>query len=435
MLLILWVGNCEDAVHHTRPICVQNILCVSIGTMGDFNAIAKGFANQLNKAFPNYAPLVKLRTRMKQCIRKDPECLQEAWTRFFRSDSDALSALQNGDIEGLIANEHVSSQLDIVKLWYGMSGASKDAARKHLEALRDAAGLAAGVDPKLAAAARAWSGVFSEILGKRVVVPALFLSKVERTVEMARHMINSMDEEELKQEDVDELLDGVDVGGMIRAAGGSSEDAAPDSNDLMHKVTDMLTKLKLWAAGEEGKDIDSEMVATFVADKLKDAKYRGVVNTLRSTLLNVRANFVQSALRKLAERIDVSDPRSLVESGQDLDLGIFEEEIQGIMSGVDSAKAQTLIASFSKLVQESGVAEALGMSDVSESLKTMAGGGSSSGGGNPMSRLLNSELTPGLISQLPSAIGADGSIDVGRAAALALRSRRVAKRPRITGKL
>lgn len=404
--------------------------------MGDFNTIAKGFANQLNKAFPNYAPLIKLRTRMKQCIRKDSDALQEAWTRFFRSDSDALSALQNGDVEGLVANEHVLSMLDIVKLWYGMSEASKDAARKHLEALRDATGLAAGVDPKLAAAARAWSGVFSEILGKRVVVPALFLSKVERIVDMARQMINSMDEEDLKQEDMDELLDGVDLGGMLKAAGATSEDdAEPDTKDLMHKVTDMLTKLKQWASGEEGKDIDSEMVAAFVAGKLRDAKYRDVVSTLRSTLINVKANFVQSALRKLAEQIDVSDPRSLVESGQDLDIGIFEEELRGIMTGVDSAKAQTLIASFTKLVQESGVAEALGMSDVSESLKTMAGGGASGGSSNPMSRLMNSELTPGLISQLPSAIGADGSIDIGRATALALRSRRVAKRPRITGKI
>lgn len=317
-----------------------------------------------------------------------------------------------------------------------MSDASKDAARKHLEALRDATGLAAGVDPKLAAAARAWSGVFSEILGKRVVVPALFLSKVERVVDMARQMINSMDEEDLKQEDMDELLDGVDLGGMLQAAGATAEDVEPDSNDLMHKVTDILSKLKQWAAGEEGRDIDSEMVAVYVAGRLKDVRYRDVVSTLRSTLMNVRANFVQSALRKLAEQIDVSDPRSLVESGQELDIGIFEEEVRGIMSGVDSAKAQTLIASFTKLVQESGVAEALGMSDVSESLWSMTGGGGASGasGSNPMSRLLNSELTPGLISQLPSAIGADGSIDIGRATALALRSRRVAKRPRITGK-
>lgn len=64
-----------------------------VGLMEDFTSTAKGFMNELQRAFSKYAPVAKWRSKIKQMARQDPDSLQNIWTRYFRGDSYALSAL------------------------------------------------------------------------------------------------------------------------------------------------------------------------------------------------------------------------------------------------------------------------------------------------------------------------------------------------------
>ena len=153
----------------------------------------------------------------------------------------------------------------------------------------------------------------------------------------------------------------------------------------------------------------------------------------RSAFSNVQSRHLQSALAKLAGAVDVSSVESAVASVRAIDPRDFEEEMRGMAKGVDASKLQAVARSLGKLLETSGVAGALGVEDVSEKLDGMFGGREGSERG-VVSTLMSSEAAPGMISQIPAAIGEDGSLDLGRAAAMAMRSRRVPKRPRVTGK-
>ncbi|GAQ86580.1 hypothetical protein KFL_002980040 [Klebsormidium nitens] len=340
------------------------------------------------------------------------------WLRFFQRDPDALAALQNGDTDALMESPSLQRHMgEVLKLWLGMSDASKQATRRHLETLRDATGLTSGADPSTVAAAKTWSDVFT----KRVVVPSLFLQQVENLVSIARDSISGMKDEYAAESDIEGLLEGVDMDlGDLGEA-----DAEP-----LDVVSKLLPQLKEWAQASGGSTLDSKAVGEYVLEKLAAPTYADILSSMRSTLINVKATYIQSALRKLSETIDTASLEAVIQSSQGLDVDMFEEEMRGIMPGVDASRAQALLEAFSKLLQQSGMADALKLGDA---FKSLGGEGGRGSGVVSVSRLIGSELALGMISQLPSAVREDGSIDVGRVAALALKARK-AKRPRITGR-
>jgi hypothetical protein len=388
--------------------------------MAEFNQCAVSFVNQLSKAFPNYQPLKKFRNKLKNACRQHTDGPQEEWLCFFQGDPDALAALQNGDIDALVEIPSLQRHMgEVLKLWLGMSDASKQATGRHLETLRGATGLTSGADPSTVAAAKTWSDVFTKIIGKRVVVPSLFLQQVENLVSIARDLISGMKDEYAAESDIEELLEGVDMDL------GDLGEAVAEPLDVVSKL---LPQLKEWAQASGGSTLDSKAVGEYVLEKLAAPTYADILSSMRSTLINVKATYIQSALRKLSKTIDTASLETVIQSSQGLDVEMFEEEMRGIMSSVDASRAQALLEAFSTLLQQSGMADALKLGDA---FKSLGGEGTSGGRGSGVSRLIGSELAPRMISQLPSAVREDGSIDVGRMAALALKARK-AKRPRIT---
>lgn len=401
--------------------------------MADFNGSLISFLKQLCKAFPTYQPLKKLKTKAKNAIRQNPDGPQEAWTAFFTSDPDALVALQNGDLDALVDSPCIQASLgEVAKLWHGMSGTSKLATLKHIENLRDTTGLASGANQRTVAAAKTWSDVFTKILGKRVVVPSLFLQKVEDMVGIAKLAIANMNEDGVSEESLEELLDGVDMDlGSLNELAASI--VAEAGEQPLNAVAKLLPQLKQWAESSGESNMDSDSLGKYVLEKLDAPTYAEILAGMRSTLVNVKATFIQSALRRLAEALNTSSLDALVRSAQELEMDAFEEEVRGIMSGVDSSRAQAMVESFMKLLQQSGLAETLKLGETLKGLGVGGAGGGAASGSGMVSRIVGSDMAPGMISQLPSAVREDGSIDVGRMAALALKARK-AKRPRITGR-
>jgi hypothetical protein len=397
--------------------------------MGEFNANLRGFVNQLHKAFPDYKPLRKLRNEVKQKMANSPDALMEAFASFFEGDQDAVIALRNGDVETLTSLERVVRcpvGALAVKLWGGMSVGSKDASRRHLLSLAAAAGLDEGADPGLATGARAWSLVFSEVMGKRVLVPAAFLGKMEQGIELLRDLAATVEEDDIRQEDLEELLDGVDLDL------GTSDAAEPEEDGLSGVLKALLPRFKEVMGSD--RRIDSAEVATYALAKLKDERCAKIVATLWSAFSNVQSRYLQSALSKAANAVDLSSVEAAADSIRSIDPRDFEEEMRGLAKGVDASKLQAVARSMGELLETSGMAGAFGVRDAARKLGGMLADDGPGGSGGVLSGIMSSDAAPGMISQIPAAIGEDGSLDLGRAAALAMRSRRVPKRPRITGR-
>lgn len=404
--------------------------------MADFNTDLRGFLNQLNRAFPDYRPLRRLRNDAKRMMANSPESPAASFASFFEGDQEALIALRNGDVDALLSQERVvgcALGALAAKLWGGMSAGSREASRRHLLAMAAAAGLDEGTDPGLANGARAWSAVFSEVLGKRVLVPSAFLGKMERVVELLRDLIDAMEDDDLPPEELEEMLDGVDLdlGAIEERGGDEGERRGQGLSEALGKLLPRFKEVMLMERA--GGRMESAEVAEYVLAKLKDERCVKAVASLRSAFSNVQSRHLQSALAKLAGAVDVSSVESAVASVRAIDPRDFEEEMSGMAKGLDASKLQAVARSLGKLLETSGVAGALGVDDVSEKLDGMFGGREGSERG-VVSTLMSSEAAPGMISQIPAAIGEDGSLDLGRAAAMAMRSRRVPKRPRVTGK-
>lgn len=402
--------------------------------MSEFNTNLRAFLNQLNKAFPDYRPLRKLRNDAKKRMANAPDALMESFASFFDNDQDALIALRNGDVDALMFQDRVVRcpvGAVALKLWTGMSDASKEASRRHLSSLAAAAGLDEGGDPGLASGARGWSAVFSEVMGKRVLVPSAFLGKVEKGIELLRGLVTSIEEDDVRPEDLEELLDGVDLdlGTVPDAVDGNGNEGDESSalKELLRRCKEVM--------GPDGRSIDSAEVAAYVLAKLKDERCSKIVATLRSAFSNVQSRHVQSALAKVAHALDFSSLEAAAESIRSIDPGDYEVEMRGLAKGVDASKLQVVARSMGELLEASGMAGVVGLKDVARKLNGILGGGNGGDAPGVLSGIMSSETAPGMIAQIPAAIGEDGSIDLGRAAALAMRSRRVPKRPRVTGRI
>jgi hypothetical protein len=314
--------------------------------MAVFNVHLRGFLNQLNRAFPDYRPLWNLRNDAKRRMANSPESPAASFASFFEGDQEALIALRNGDVDALLSQERVvGCPLGALaaKLWGGMSAGSREASRRHLSAMVAAADLDEGTDPALANGARAWSAVFSEVLGKRVMVPLAFLAKMERAVELLRDLIEAMEDDDLPPEELEGMLDGVDLDlGAIAERGGDKGER--QGLGLSKALGKLLPRFKE-VMGAAGARMEFAEVAEYVLAKLKDERCVKPVASLRSAFSNVQSWHLQSALAKLAAAVDVSSVESAVASVRAIDPRDFEEEMRGMAKGVDASKLQAVARS------------------------------------------------------------------------------------------
>ncbi|GAQ91004.1 hypothetical protein KFL_007120085 [Klebsormidium nitens] len=364
---------------------------------------------------PACAQLKKLRMLVKSASRKSPGLMFNRFREALLAEG-VMDAINDHDmaffaehdaqlspVPGLFLQGRLLSPGEVERLWAAVQALVESTSA-------DDVLVAGGVADE-----SGWSELVSEIISQHVLLPACLREKVSGILALLVQFLEGQTQDELSA-DLDGLLDGVDLSAVLPRFSGLRPENDPEHRDRSidgSLLKDLLPHLRSLRSATEREALET------ARGFLRSESMKGVVRVFRRAFRCVDSGMLVRLLSDAVESLDVSSIPALIASVNAL------QEDPRMLRGVSMLTRTANVPALQALVQDAAQL-------VDPSVMQRVVGGTGAGGGNVLSSLLSTSVTPDLVSRLPSMINRDGSIDMTAVPGLIRGQRRRPRKPRLT---